>query len=224
MLGPISSVLKSPALEPRNISLLELATQQGRQLLNLVNEILDLTKLEAGKLELDESPIALFPLVNRIAGYFENHASRQGIGFLFDFRADRALHLELDAPRFETILNNLLSNAVKFTPAVAEAQVRVQVDDLVHSIRLTVSDTGKGIHPADLPQVFDRFYQSRQPGASSHGGTGIGLALCRELVELMHGKIRVESELGKGTSFFVEIPKKEVFGMDVDLEPDAQLQ
>ncbi|MBI5915900.1 MAG: response regulator [Bacteroidetes bacterium] len=214
VLGPIGSALKRNRLENQDFTFLKTAQTHGKSLLKLVNQILDLSKVQAGKLELQEASVALFPFLRRIVAAFESHAERQGIRFSFQYKAERGLQLQLDAPKLETILNNLLSNALKFTPS--GGSVSVVVEDLAHSLRLTVSDTGRGIHPEDLPHVFDRFYQTNQPGAATEGGTGIGLALCRELVELMQGKVWAESEPDRGSSFFVEIPRKEIMGTTVD--------
>ncbi|MEK7255821.1 MAG: response regulator, partial [Bacteroidota bacterium] len=218
MLAPIGSALKHNRLENQDFTLLKLAQTHGKALLKLVNQILDLSKVQAGKLELQEAPVTLFPFLRRIAAAFESHAERQGIRFSFQYKAERGLQVELDAPKFETILNNLLSNALKFTPA--GQSVNVLLEDFDHSLRLVVSDTGRGIHPADLPHIFDRFYQSNQPGAPTEGGTGIGLAFCRELVELMQGKIWAESDPERGSRFFVETPRKEILGAAPVEEPE----
>ena len=108
----------------------------------------------------------------------------------------------------ETILFNLLSNAFKFTPN--GKQILVHAIDTGENLTIEVKDTGRGIHPEDLPFVFDRFYQTKQKNAAAEGGTGIGLALTKEFVQLMKGNIEVESELEKGAVFKVEIPKVEV--------------
>ena len=211
ILGSISSVLKSQELSNRNFTLLKKAQQSGKDLLKLVGSILDLSKMESGKMELDEQPHLLFPLVRRIASTFEAHAQRKGIQFAFYYQAEKELQLELDKNKLETILNNLLSNAIKFTPA--NAKVRVQIEDFGNLIQIAVLDTGRGIHPNDLPHIFNRFYQSNQPNAPTEGGTGIGLALSQEFVKLMKGKIWAKSQLGKGSQFFVQIPRKEILGI-----------
>ena len=236
ILGPIGSVLKSNELSNRNFTHLKKAQQNGKELLKLVASILDLSKMESGKLEVHNKPELLFQLTRRIAAAFESHAQRSGIEFIFDYLAEKGLQLKLDKEKVETILNNLLSNAIKFTPS--GGKVVVTTEDLAHSIRLSVADTGRGIHPNDLPNVFNRFYQApprpspkgREEGPSppgggwvGAGGTGIGLALCQELVKVMDGKIWVESELGKGSTFFVELPRKEVMGSSPTASPSPAL-
>jgi DNA-binding response OmpR family regulator/two-component sensor histidine kinase len=176
--------------------------------------------MENDKLELRETPVRLYPFLRRVAAAFESHADQRGILFTFRFKVEKDLSVLLDAPKVETILNNLLSNALKFTPSDADGKVDLTVEHSGHSIQISVADTGRGIHPDDLPHVFNRFYQSQQPGAPIEGGTGIGLALCKELAELMQGSIRAESrELGAGSTFFLEIPLREVLGLQPE-EPE----
>ncbi len=210
MLGPVSSVLNSGKLDNRNFTLLKKAQQSGQDLLKLVGNILDLSKMDAGKMELNETHITFYPLVKRLVATFESHAERQGIQLLFEYQLPKYLKLELDASKLETIFNNFLSNALKFTPK--GGKVKALVTDLAHSIRIEIEDTGRGIHPDDLPNIFNRFYQSTQPDSPTEGGTGIGLAICREFAELMSGRIFAESDLEKGSRFVFEFPKKEVLG------------
>ncbi|MBK7936617.1 MAG: response regulator [Lewinellaceae bacterium] len=222
LLGPIGTMIKRKRLENQDFTLAKLAQLHAKQLLQLVNQILDLSKLESGKLELHESPVLLYPLLRRIVAAFESHADQRGIRFIFQFQPEKDLRILVDAAKLETILNNLFSNALKFTPSDAGGTVGLAVENLAHTLRLTVSDTGRGIHPDDLPHVFNRFYQSAQPNAPTEGGTGIGLALCKELAELMQGRIWVESpEPGAGSRFFLEIPQKEVLGVVTAEEGEA---
>lgn len=211
MLGPVSSMLKSNQLNNRNFTFAKLIQNNAKDLLNLVSEILDLTKLESGKLELNEAPITFYPFTERVISAFESHAYKQNIQFEFHYQADHYLQLNLDKNKFEKILNNLLSNAFKFT--APDGNITVQIEDLANRIQLKVSDTGRGIHPDDLPHIFNRFYQSKQSNAPTEGGTGIGLALCMEFANLMKGKLWVKSTLGKGSSFYFEFPKKQVLGV-----------
>ena len=207
ILGPIKSALKSGTLDNRNSARLKMARQSGEDLLKLVGSLLDLSKLEQGKMVLKEHPEPVFPLLQRIVSTFESHAEYLGTQLTLTYGAEKDLHLELDREKVEIILNNLLSNAFKFTGKGGE--VEVSVEDKDNSLLISVRDTGRGISPADLPHVFDRFYQSKEKNIPAEGGTGIGLALCREVIALMRGNIRAESIPGSGSTFFVELPKKE---------------
>ncbi|MFK8103398.1 MAG: ATP-binding protein [Saprospiraceae bacterium] len=216
MLGPISSVLKNNNLQAKDFTYLKKAQQNGRDLLKLVASILNLSKMESGKLELQEKTVLLFPLLRRIISAFESHAQREGIFFSFIYRPANDLQLELDKEKLEVVLNNLLSNALKFS--TRGGKVIIEVEDKSNAILLTVKDNGRGIHPTDLPHVFNRFYQSRQADTPTEGGTGIGLALSREFVKMMQGEIWVKSELGLGSTFCVSLPRKEVLGVPITQE------
>lgn len=211
ILGPVSSVLKSDELSERNLRFLQNAEKNGKDLLKLVGSLLDLSKLESGKMQLQEQELMLFPLVRTIVSSFESHAQQAGIKFIFEYSADQQFVIQVDRNKLETILNNLLSNAVKYTPKGGE--IKVKLEDTGAKLEIQVVDSGRGIHPDDLPRVFDRFYQSRQEGALVEGGTGIGLALSRELVKVMGGDIGVESKVGEGSRFWVRLPRKEVLGV-----------
>ena len=216
ILGPLTTMLKSNTLDNKNFTLASLMRQNTKGLLKLVNEILDLSKLEAGKLVLHEEKTTVYPLVRRIVANFESAAEIQNVYFDFDYQADPYLQLLLDTDKFEKIINNLLSNAVKFTPA--NGRITVTVAEANSLLKITVADTGRGIHPDDLPHIFNRFYQSNQADALTEGGTGIGLSLSSELVKLMGGKLAVQSTFGEGSIFTFELQKKEVLGTATDLE------
>ncbi len=214
MLGPIASMLKRNRLDTRDVTYAQMAQGHGKELLQLVNEILDLSKLESGKMQVQETTIGFQSFMRRLVSAFESHADRLDIVFQFQYKADKHLRLMLDTDKITKVVNNLLSNALKFTPQ--GGTIVVTVEDFAQNMRLTVSDTGRGIHPDDLPNVFDRFYQTNQKDAPVEGGTGIGLALCREFAEVMQGRIWVESSLGKGSQFYFEFPKKEILGVGND--------
>jgi signal transduction histidine kinase len=219
ILGPLKKLLQEPGLEQRFLTTLNLIQRNALGLLRMSEDIMDMDKLEAHRLEIKEESTLFYPLIRRLVSTFESHAQANGIELQFDYSAEKYLQLKLDINKFERIVLNLLSNALKFTNR--GGQVTVVVSDTASSIQINVSDTGRGIHPNDLPFVFDRFYQAKHQGGQAEGGAGIGLALASEYAELMHGKLRVESRLNEGSSFIFEFPKKEVFGKMPELEPDA---
>lgn len=212
LLGPIGSVLKGGQLDNRSFTLLKKAQRSGKDLLQLINEILDLSKMESGKMELHEKAVRLYPLLQRCFAQFESHARLQDVQLVFEYQASEELQVLLDVDKFEKVVNNFLSNAVKFTPKDGRVTLRLEESD--SRLLLTVADTGQGIHSDDVPHVFDRFYQTNRPGAPAEGGTGIGLALVNEYAQLSGGKTWVESTLGQGSTFFFEFPKKLVAAGD----------
>ncbi len=208
ILGPIGHLIKNGDLNTKDKLLLKKAQENTKILLKLVSSILDLSKIESNKIILNESEVLLFPFFKRLFSTFETYAHQQQIKFSLHYTLDKNLTLVLDVEKLETIIVNLLSNAMKFTQS--KGQVSIHVKDKNKRIEIWVSDTGRGIHLDDIDHVFDRYYQSEQPNALAEGGTGIGLALSKELVEIMKGKIWVDSVWGLGSTFFLEIPKTEV--------------
>ena len=220
ILGPIKTALKSGTLNNRNFTLLTTARQNTQNLLQLIGSILDLSKIEHGELMLEEKPQNLFHLLRLIVSTFESHAQREGIDLTFHYQADKDLRLQVDGLKLKDILNNLLSNAIKFTQEGGKIQIVTK--DKGNTILISVEDTGRGITTNDLPHVFDRFYQSKEENAPTEGGTGIGLAFCKELARLMGGKIWVESQSREGSTFYVELPRKEVLGIPENIEEEAE--
>ncbi|MBD2754975.1 response regulator [Spirosoma validum] len=206
ILGPLGSLLKKSGTGDQNGELLRTAHQSARRLLELVNEIMDLTKLEAGKLEVTNEPVNLHTLMSRIVANFTSLAHQSGVDLELRFDTDTTLTVELDLNKFQKILDNLLINAFKFTPS--GGRICVNVTDSPGQIHIKVSDTGRGIYPNDLPHVFDRYFQTKQPGSPSEGGTGIGLALSAEFAKLLGGQLLVDSQWQQGTTFYLDIPKR----------------
>ncbi len=169
----------------------------------LIEEILDLTKLEAGKLEMNPVPTLLYENIESRFYSFKDQALIKDIEMSMNFRPDQSLNLMIDDKVFGKVLQNLLSNALKYTGE--GGVVTLDVDYDLGNLSLKVTDTGVGITSEDLPLIFDRYFQSAH-GKKAEGGTGIGLALVRELVELHGGTVKVESEVGVGTSFMVTMP------------------
>ncbi len=195
---------------------LRMAERNAYRLLRLINELLDLSKLEAGAMKLRACRMNIVPLVKGIAYSFASSAGMRGIALNVIAEEDE-IETYCDRDMVEKILSNLLSNAFKFTPEAGSVSVRLTTsllrqttpgNDIVASdyVELSVSDTGIGIPPDQLDKVFDRFYQVDASQTREQEGSGLGLALVKELVELHHGTIQVESEVEKGTTFTVRIP------------------
>ena len=218
--GPIQSILKMNILNNRGFTLLSKAEQNTKNLLKLVNEILDLTKLDAHKLTLNEEKIVFYAFLRRIVSNFQSMADAKSIRFTFIYQPKESLQIELDTDKFEKIINNLLTNALKFTPK--NGKINIEVSDTSEAsstyFQVKVQDNGRGIPETEIPHIFNRFYQS-STNKKAEGGLGIGLALSMEFVKLMNGKMWAESNVSppnQGTSFYFQFPKKEVMNMIED--------
>ncbi|HYR94056.1 MAG TPA: GAF domain-containing sensor histidine kinase, partial [Methylomirabilota bacterium] len=175
----------------------------GRHLLDLINEILDLSKVEAGKMDLEPSEFRLADTISGALLLVRERAVRHGIQLSTDVPDDVGM-LEADERKLRQVLLNLLSNAVKFTPDGGRIAVTVRRVD--PEIRISVRDTGIGIAPEDQPKIFQEFQQVGRPTDRSREGTGLGLTLAKRFVELQGGRIWFESEVGKGTTFTFTLP------------------
>jgi len=196
----------------------------GRKLAALVEELLELSRLEAGKTELFETPTEFFPWCRQLFSAFESQAQMKRIRYVFDYQANPALTLGVDRKRLEKIINNLISNALKFTQPDGEVKVIIleQASNYegLAQINLQVMDTGRGIPTEDIPHLFERYFQTKRNDLAKAGGTGIGLALAKELALLMKGDLTVESEWGSGSVFNLSLPLKKMSGI-APLVPEA---
>lgn len=191
---------------------LQLVYRNSQKLLVLVNEILDLSKLESGQMELNFSTIQLEEVLRRIFFAFQSYAKIRNIQLAFSSHLPEKIWVETDIAKLEKILNNLISNAIKFSNPGGKVLLEIayskhDTGSAQNLFEINVTDSGKGIHQEDLPKIFNRFYQSNTDQLV--GGTGIGLALTKELVQLFGGSLKVESQLGKGSTFFVILPLKQ---------------
>jgi len=183
---------------------LDVIRRSGGLLLAVLNDVLDLSKIEAGKLTLFEEDFDAEQALEQARDNFEIMARAKGLGF--EVRIDEAARgwWRGDADRLRQIVGNLLSNAVKFTP---QGSVSARVDvGASGGLRIVVRDTGVGIPPEKLPSLFEKFTQADNSATRRFGGTGLGLAICRELTQMMGGSINVESQEGQGSTFTVELP------------------
>ncbi len=207
ILGPIE-MLKSEINDPRVNSQLKLMEANANRLLALINQILDLSKLEAGKLKLDVSRQDIVTLVRGVTMTFHSLAEWKKIDLEMNVEPER-LELDFDKEKMETILINLLSNAFKFTADGGKISVLMNTykdKKQEEHCRIIVRDTGKGIAEKDLPHIFDRFYQSANAKDIAYEGSGIGLSLSKELVELHKGTIEVQSKETSGTDMTISLP------------------
>jgi PAS domain S-box-containing protein len=200
---------------------LDVIRQSGETLLAILNDVLDLSKIEAGKLELEETEFDIVALARGAHAAFTAIANKKGLSFGLTVRPAAKGVWVGDSTRVRQILYNLVSNALKFTET---GEVRVEVETGGEGLRLIVSDTGIGITPDALQGLFQKFEQADASTTRRYGGTGLGLAICRELAGLMGGSISVHSELGAGSVFTVDLPLAKVAdGMQQgDGEPAAQ--
>ena len=178
----------------------------GRMLLDIINDLLDLAKIEAGKIELHRSKFSLREACEALADFTKPLIDKKGLVLQTDLD-DRLPTMDSDAGKLRQILYNLLSNAIKYTPEGGRVSLIVRPCDHGSSVRLEVADTGPGIAPEDLEQIFEKFQQLDASVTREHSGTGLGLAISRELCQMLGGKIRVESTLGVGSRFIVELPE-----------------
>ena len=224
---PVSHILnKYPTqLEGAPKENLETVRKNAVRLQALVEELLELSRLDAGKAKPSPQATALHPYCRQLFSAFESGAQIKNINYSLDYQAPEEAQLLIDRKRVGKIVNNLISNALKFTPAGGEVKVGIYFNTVPISLKLRqtrenstmasslsicVSDTGRGIPDEDLPHIFDRYFQTKNSKISREGGTGIGLALSKELANLMDGSLSVESEWGKGSTFLLRIPVEEV--------------
>jgi signal transduction histidine kinase len=176
----------------------------GRHLLQLINEVLDLSKIEAGRMELQIEPASLHKTLETVQNTIHPLAAKELIDLRFENKNEIG-SIRMDAARIKQVLLNLVGNAVKFTPEGGQVWVRANTADSV--VRVEVGDTGPGISPEQHEKIFLPFYQVPTGKTSDKPeGTGLGLALAKEFVEMHGGKIWLESEVGRGSRFFFTIP------------------
>ncbi len=208
LLGMVDSLVKkSPQqFEESDFNKLKLAKSNGVKIQNLIDEIFELTKSEAHKLKLNAKPTEILPLMERLVFSFHSLAEDKSIDLNISYNQVHGTYVNLDPPKFEKIINNLIINALKFTEEEGNVTVKLGLKDDGATIVIKVEDTGVGIPADELEFVFDRFYQVSTSDNAAKPGTGLGLAMAKELTQLHEGQISVQSELGNGTTFSVELP------------------
>jgi signal transduction histidine kinase len=190
------------SVNPKQAEYLDDITSSGNHLLSLINDVLDLSKVEAGQVELQVHPFSLREALERGVVMVRERATEEGVRVAF--AADPEVDVvDGDERRIKQVIFNLLSNAVKFTPAGGE--IDVSATRVNGEVRVSVADTGPGIAPEDRDRIFEEFQQS-ESGVGLREGTGLGLALSKRFVELHGGRIWLESELGRGSTFTFALP------------------
>ena len=201
VLGMAQAMAADP-LDPIQRRRLNVVRQSGEALLGILNDILDISKIKAGKLDLEEIEFDLGELATNTQSNFASLASEKGLSLVLDIDKARGLYRG-DPARLRQILSNLISNALKFTEA---GEIRVAITHADGQLSIVVSDTGVGISQDSLSALFSMFTQADSSTTRRFGGTGLGLAICRELAELMGGSIEATSEPGRGSTFTVVLP------------------
>ncbi|HAV12576.1 MAG TPA: hypothetical protein DCX06_03620 [Opitutae bacterium] len=203
-----SEMLDSTELDDEQRSDLKTIRMSGGILLDLINEILDLSKIEAGKVFMEVTPVCLEEAVDEVSSLFRLNAERKGLELVVEVAENCTDPVMTDRTRLQQVLNNLISNAVKFTE-VGEIRIRIwkeRHDESGHDrFYISVSDTGIGIPANKRDEVFLAFTQADSSTTRKYGGTGLGLAICSRLVELLGGEIKLESAEGSGSTFTFSI-------------------
>ncbi|MBF0445343.1 MAG: PAS domain S-box protein, partial [Magnetococcales bacterium] len=216
----MSEVLSESSLDAEQQEYLRIVTSAGNGLLSLINDILDLSKIEAGQLELDPLPFNPREEAEKAVQILKNKAISQGV--ILQIRVEGVIPKNVvgDCQRLQQILLNLLSNAVKFTERGRIQLVLTQVESGM--IRFSVSDTGIGIAQSELDTIFQPFKQAETSTSRRYGGTGLGLSICQNLSQIMGGRIWAESQKGKGSTFHVELPFQPAQEVSQKVRNDAQ--
>jgi signal transduction histidine kinase/DNA-binding response OmpR family regulator/CHASE3 domain sensor protein len=202
ILAKLLSENKSGNLTPDQIRFAETIYSSGNDLLLLINDILDLSKIEAGKMDVHASVVPVARLIEPVERVFEPLVREKDIAF--DVVIEDSGVVETDVQRAQQILKNLLSNAIKFTE---HGTVAMHVSGDAHNLRVAVSDTGIGIAPTQRDVIFQAFRQADGTSNRKYGGTGLGLSISRDLARLLGGDVAVTSELGSGSTFVLTLPR-----------------
>ena len=196
-------VLNRQSNEPVVQEMTLMLEQNGLRLLKLIDDLLDLVRFDTGHADINRQPTLIAPHLEGLLRSLRHLAEQDRVALIWECKTDSET-LQLDRDKFDKILLNLVINAIKFTPSSGTIEVKVVAAD--NHLRLTVEDTGVGIPPEVVPRIFERFWQVDSSSTRKFQGAGIGLALVRSLTEAMDGKVKVDSQLGHGTTFTIDLP------------------
>ena len=222
LFGMIELAIDNPS---KGSMYLKKAKAAGRQLLVLINDILDISKIEAGKIKIEKAPVDLLQVLDDVVSLQRVYCQRKGLNFHYNKQAELPHIIEGDITRISQVLHNLLSNAIKFTER-GSVTLDVSVEQLQDGMKLTfdVIDTGIGITPEKLPHIFDKFEQADQSTTRVYGGTGLGLSIAQQLARLMGGDIEVMSKEGAGSTFSFHIVAHSSKLPDIPITPSTNLR
>ena len=203
----MAELLSNSNIDERQSEFVSVINSSASALLNIINDILDFSKIEAGAFKIDPVPFDLKSSINDVTALLRNSAYEKGLELIINYPSDLPKNFIGDAGRLRQVVTNLVGNAVKFTKS---GHITIDVDIQPHRdiviCTLAVKDTGIGISPEKMNRIFDKFTQADGSTTRVYGGTGLGLTISKHIVEMMGGRMRVESELGKGSSFGFRIP------------------
>ncbi len=208
-----TSLLKETPLSPEQAEYVEIITRSGEHLLHLINDILDLSKIESGRLKIVCAPFEIRPFLEQIDSAMRLRAEEKSLAFRWELEGETPQWIHTDRTRLGQILTNLAGNAIKFTDAgsvvlqVRAARRPAPAAGWLWTFRVT--DTGPGISPEAMERIFEPFYQADLSAGRRHGGTGLGLAICRRLAHFLNGTIRAASTVGEGSVFTVTLETPE---------------
>jgi two-component system phosphate regulon sensor histidine kinase PhoR len=200
-----TETLRSGALNDSRAAMrfVDIIDRNAQRLRSLLEDMLELSKLESNEFRLKRERVELGSVVPIVLALFRERAEKKGVSLQRDLPSE-PIAIEGDARALEHVLSNLVDNAVKYCPGGTRVVVRAKADGA--RVRLVVSDTGPGIPAEHLPRIFERFYRVDAGRSRELGGTGLGLSIVKHMVEAMRGRVTVESEVGKGSSFAISLP------------------
>ena len=206
-----SQLMKKELTNPKLVHYQEMIEQSSQLLLSIINNVLDMARVESGKMELDENYNVVGNILQVVCDAFEGEATRKNIEITRNISVKHK-HVMVDATKMQEILSNLISNAIKYTPEDGHVSIDIQELECEREgyvlFQTKVSDTGIGMSEEFLPSLFELFTRERNTTISKILGTGLGMAIVKNFVDLMDGSIEVESELGEGSTFTITIPHK----------------
>lgn len=227
-----SDLLSNTVTDPQQRNYLDAIRAGSRSLLMLINDILDLSRIEAGKMRLDYSPVSVRRLLDDVRHIFDLRAREQGITLEVSVGSDMPVTMMLDETRFRQVLFNLVGNAIKFTHeggVAVRATVRAVKDQTgktpehqTYRLTVKVTDSGIGIPSDQRDRIFDAFEQQEGQNTRRYGGTGLGLAISRKLAQMMGGELKVQSEPGNGSVFTLTLPQVEATGEQAEDEGETK--